>query len=387
MAAQVAIAVVLVTGATLLVRSMMTTLAIDSGFSAASVRTFSIDPHASSGALAHALHQRLVERVAQVPGVRRASLAFLPPFFSGTEAQLQFHTDRQPQDMRALLNSVRTGFFDVIDQPIVAGRDFTEAELDSPEPVKQSPVILTETVARRMFGTTDVVGRTIVCRASAGGKIISIRRPIVGVVRDARQRLLTDDESADVVFQPYRADYGPPFVTVLAAVETPDLDVWPALRQAVAEVDPALVMFDARTATDGIRAEFGTRLLAMRIAAIFAGVAVLVAAAGLAAVLARRLLERRRELSIRAALGATPARIVGLVTREAAIVLALGLTFGTTANLWLTRFLERSLFGVSRFDSLSFWGAAALVTGILVVASVPACRRAFRMDPVTALRE
>jgi predicted permease len=387
MALQVAIAVVLVTGAALLVRSMVATLAIDPGFAAANVRTFAVDPHASSNAAAHVLQQRLVERVAQVPGVRRASLAFLPPFFSGTEAQLRFHTDREPQDIAVMLNSVRPGFFDVIGQPIVAGRDFTEAELDAPEPVTTSPVILTESVARRMFGTVDVVGRTIITKGRVDGRMTDVRRPVVGIVGDARQRLLTDDESTSVAYQPYRTDYGTPFVTVVAAVSPPDLDVWPAMRQAVGEVDPTLVMFDARTASDGIRAEFGTRLLTMRLAAIFAVVAILVAAAGLTAVLARRLVERQRELGIRMALGATPTRVVAIVTREAAIVLTLGLSVGTLANVWLTRFLQSSLTGVSRFDTLSFFGAAALVTGVLVAASIPTCRRAARVDPVEVLRE
>jgi ABC-type antimicrobial peptide transport system permease subunit len=116
-------------------------------------------------------------------------------------------------------------------------------------------------------------------------------------------------------------------------------------------------------------------------------VAILVAAAGLTAVLARRLVERQRELGIRMALGATPARITALVTREAAVVLALGLSLGTLANLWLTRFLQSSLTGVSRFDALSFFGAAALVTGVLAAASIPTCRRAARVDPVEVIRE
>jgi predicted permease len=387
MTLQVAVALVLVTGAALLVRSMAATLAIDPGFAAASVRTFSVDPHASSNAAAHALQQRLVERVAQVPGVRRASLAFLPPFFSGTEAQLRFHTDHDPKDVRVMLNAVRPGFFDVIGQPIVAGRDFTEADVESPESVKVSPVILTENVARRAFGSVDAVGRTIIVKASIDGRTTDVRRPVVGIVRDARQRLLTDDNSADLAFQPYRTDYGTPFVTVVAAVSPADLDVWPAIRDAVAEVDPALVMFDAQTAREGIRAEFGTRLLVMRLAAIFGVVGILVAAAGLAAVLARRLVERQRELGIRVALGATPARVTAIVTREAAIVLALGLLLGTLANVWLTRFLQSSLTGVSRFDALSFWGAAALVIGALAAASIPTCRRAAGVDPVTILRE
>jgi predicted permease len=387
MTLQVAVALVLVTGAALLVRSMASTLAIDPGFAAARVRTFSVDPHASSNAAAHAVHQRLVDRVAQVPGVRRAALAFLPPFFSGTEAQLRFHTDEESQDVAVMLNSVRPGFFDVIGQPLVAGRDFTEADVDSPGPVTTSPVILTESVARRMFGTVDIVGRTIITRGRVDGRMTDVRRPVIGIVGDARQRLLTDDASTSVAYQPYRTDYGTPFVTVLAAVSPPDLDVWPAMRQAVAEVDPALVMFDAQTASDGIRAEFGDRLLTMRLAAVFAVVAILVGAAGLAAVLARRLVERQRELGIRMALGATPARVAAIVTHEAAIVLALGLALGTVANIWLTRFLQSSLVGISRFDALSFCGAAVLVTGVLAAASLPTCRRAASVDPAAILRE
>jgi hypothetical protein len=89
---------------------------------------------------------------------------------------------------------VRPGFFDVIGQPIVAGRDFTEAELDAPEPVTMSPVILTEGVARRMFGTVDIVGRTIITKGRVDGRMTDVRRPVVGIVGDARQRLLTDDE-------------------------------------------------------------------------------------------------------------------------------------------------------------------------------------------------
>jgi predicted lysophospholipase L1 biosynthesis ABC-type transport system permease subunit len=248
-------------------------------------------------------------------------------------------------------------------------------------------VILTEGIARRMFGTVNAVGRTIFVRARAAGTMTDVRRPVVGIVRDARQRLLTDDDSTSVAYQPYRTDYGTPFVTVLAAVSPPDLDVWPAMRQAVTEVDPALVMFDAQSATDGIRAEFGSRLLTMRLSAIFAVVAIVVAAAGLAAVLARRLVERQRELGIRVALGATPARVTAIVTGEALIVLSVGLSLGTAANLWLTRFLQSSLVGVSRFDALSFCGAAGLVIAVLAAASIPTCRRAARVDPVAILRE
>jgi ABC-type antimicrobial peptide transport system permease subunit len=146
-------------------------------------------------------------------------------------------------------------------------------------------------------------------------------------------------------------------------------------------------MFGMMTADEGIRTEFGDDALLAKIALVFAGLALLVAGAGLFSALTRTVAERRRELGIRAALGATPSDIAALITREAASGLAAGGALGIIASVWLTRFLVSWLFGVSRFDVVSFAVAMACVIGATILATLPACRQAMRLGPATTLRE
>jgi putative ABC transport system permease protein len=326
------------------------------------------------------LYRDLVDRIRQIPEVRAASVAFLPPFSSDTETRLQFRAESSPTDLAAGLNSVRAGFFDTLGISFVAGRDFTQTELDSPEPATQGPIILPESIAHRIFGTSDIVGRSVV--TSTG-----IRRPVVGVIRDSRQRQLTSADAADEVFQPYRPNYKTPFVTVIVSIAAPTIEIWPELRRALADIDPSLTMFDERRGDEGIRMEFGQEILAMRVALVFGILAVMLAAAGLYATLFRSLAERRREYGIRVALGATPTQLVGLVTHEAGAVLLVGVGAGALVSVWLTRFLSSWLYGITPLDGSSFAGAALLVTLVMFLASLPACGRVARVNAAATLRE
>ena len=180
------------------------------------------------------------------------------------------------------------------------------------------------------------------------------------MIRDTRQRQLLNDDSGDIAFEPYRADWRTPWITVVLNATAPAETLWPELRRALTDVVPDVPMFGMMTADEGIRTEFGDDALLSMIALLFAVLALLVAAAGLFSVLTRTVAERRRELGIRAALGATPANIAALITREAATSLVAGVALGALASAWLTRFLASWLFGVSRFDAVSF--AMAIVS-------------------------
>lgn len=380
MAVQVGVSVALLLVAGLLVRSIDARLAIDPGFDAAHVRTFSLDPRVPKERAMVTLHRDIVDRVRQVPGVRSASLSFFPPFYVGTEAQLQFHTDLSPENMRVALNAVRPGFFHTIGLTLVDGRDFTESDLTAGEHYSRTPLILSESVARRAFGTTAVAGRTVTSLTGA-------RREVVGVVRQSRQRELTNSNTDDIAFQPYHRTYATPFITVVVAMSRPDGDAWPELRQAMADVDPSLVMFDARRAADGIRSGFGRDALAMRLAVMFGVLAVTLAATGLYAVLTRGFAERRREFGIRTALGATPARVAALVVRELSVVLPAGIVVGLLTGVMLARYLGQSLYSVSNVDPLSLGGAVGVVIAMMAIASIPVCRRAARVNAAEALKE
>lgn len=380
-AAQVAISVVLLIGATMLVRTVDAALSIDVGFDRASVQTFRLDPHRLPGPPSLSFREELIERLRAVPGVAAATVAFLPPFYSGVEARLVAHADGMPdgtEDHTTMLNAVHPGFFETIGVPLVAGRDFARSDLLLP--AGEAPLILGESVARALFGESDAVGRFVV--PVQGG-----RREVIGVVRDSRQRQVASDDTTALAFQPHLADYRTPFITGIVRTATPDVDIWPDVRRVLTAMDRSLVLFDARSVDEGIRTEVGSTIMTMRLALIFGAAAVALAASGLASVLARALAERRRELGIRTALGATPARLVALVGRQSIAVLVIGLAAGTLAAITLTRYIEGRLYGISRLDSASFVVGIALVTVVMTAASIPACRRAARVEPAETLKE
>lgn len=380
MAVQVAASVVLLVGAGLLVRSIVAKLSVDTGFDASRVLTFSVNPLLSADRPQPAFHQALVDRVRQVPGVRAASLAFLPPFHSGVEARLSFHTGDRPEPVMAARNAVRLGFFDAIGLAFVEGRDFAEAELDSPESIAQSPLILTESLARRVFGDSSAVGRTVTTAAG-------IQRTVVGVVRESRHRKLLSDDTGDIVFEPFRGDFRTPWVTVVIGTEAPDAVVWPGVRRAMAEIAPTLAMFNVMSVEEGIRAELGQDLLVAQIAPAFAGLAIVIAVVGFYGIVTRGVIERRRELGIRIALGAMRVDLMKIVTREVSAALMIGLAAGIVLSLWLSRFIESRLYGISRLDVASFAAAVLAIAIAVLLASIPAWRRATRLSPSAALRD
>jgi putative ABC transport system permease protein len=238
-------------------------------------------------------------------------------------------------------------------------------------------VVLTESLARRAFGADSPIGRQI-----AGGN--GARDTVIGVVRDTRQRQLVTG-SADMMFMPFRPQASTPWATIVVGLSAPADVVIPALPAAVAALDPTLPLYDVARVDEAIRAQFADDALLMTMAVLFALLATSVAGVGLAGVLGRMLAERRREFAIRAALGATPRRIVGLLASEALLVLVIGLAAGLAANWWLGRLLTARLFGVPPHDAVSM--AAGVVTVSFVTAGcvLPVVRRAARLIRMTSI--
>lgn len=380
MVVQVALSFVLVVGAVLLGRSMAARLAVRSGFADDRVLTLRLDPLALTGRDTARTYRDLVASLREIPGARAAARSFLPPFYSGVESRLALRPPGETQNLVVGLNYVDPGFFDVLGLSFVAGRDFTSAERAATGPAKRTPLILGERLARRLFGDRAAVGNMVT-------QYDGTTRLVVGVVQDARQRRLLDDNSAEMAFQPFQDNMTSPLVTFVVGLSRPAANAWPDVQRAIARVDPTLPIFDVTTAHDGIRAQFAPELLILRLTSAFGVTALLVAAAGLYGVLARRLAERERELGIRSALGATRANLAALIARETGLVLAAGLIGGTVAAAWLTRFIQSRLYGISRGDVRAFALAAACVAATMIVASMPAGRRAGRVDPVKTLKE
>lgn len=379
--AQVAVSVTLLVGAALLTRSMMGRLAIDPGFDAGRVLSFSVEPGLQGyGPRQEPFYRDLLQRVRELPGVRGAGLAWLRPF-SQAAANVSFGAEGAQDDERvsAARNMVSPGFFDAIGLEVVAGRDFTGAEFQPASSGGNGVVILTESLARSVFGTASVVGRRVAMAHPAG-----VTHTVVGVVRDTRLRRLT--EEGDILFEPFGQAFPTGWASVLIRLAAPAEAVMPAVRSAVAELDPALPVYDVVRLDEAIRTQFADELLVARLTVVFAALATLLAAVGLYAMLARSVVERRREIGIRTALGATPGVLAAGITRDAIGTLVGGVAIGLPVSWWLTQFAESRLFGISRLDPVSIGLAVSTIALVSVVSTWAPARRAARTDPAEVLR-
>jgi len=380
--AQIAVAVAVLVGASLLARSVHARLSIDTGFDPSSVLAFSIEPGLQGyGPRQEALYRDLLARVREIPGVRNAGMAWLQPFSQGAaDTSLRAESAAPDAWLSAETNMVSPGYFDAIGLRFVDGRDFSEAEFQRSDAKGGGVVILTHTLARRLFDDAPAVGRTVVMQYPENRV-----RTVVGVVADTRQRRITTDPP-EMMFEPFGQSFPSGYASVLVGLSGSADAVIPAIRTAVSQLDPTLPIYDVFTLDEAVRKRFADDLLLMRLTILSAVLATVVAAVGLYGVLVRGVSERRREFGVRAALGATPRAMAALVTGEAARLLVAGVLFGVAASWWLSRFVESRLFGVSRFDAVSFAAAVTLAGVILLATSIPAARRAARVDPADMLR-
>jgi ABC-type antimicrobial peptide transport system permease subunit len=187
-------------------------------------------------------------------------------------------------------------------------------------------------------------------------------------------------------FEPFGQSFPAGSASVVLGLSAPVDAVLPAVRQAVRTLDADLPIYDVSLLDDSIRKQFADDLLVMRFTAVLAGLATLLAAVGLYGVLARLVTGRRREFAVRTALGATPATLSGLVAREASVVVVTGLACGVPLSWWLARLIESRLFGVTRLDPWSAAAAVGVMVLVALVSTLPAARRAARLDPADVLR-
>jgi hypothetical protein len=326
-------------------------------------------------------YRDLLDRVRQVPGVRAAAVAWLRPSFQGVGSDTDFHAEGAPStsELASDLNFVSPDFFSAVGLPLIDGREFSAAEFRS-RAGEGDVVIMTESLAQRTFGGAPAVGRRIVMSGDKGPAMT-----VVGVVRDTKQRRLTAT-SSDMLFEPFHEDSKFGWGSVIVGIAAPQEAVLPRLRQTMAALDPTLPMYDVMRVDEAIRGEFADDYLVMRLTMAFAMLATLVAAVGLYGVLARGVSERRREFGIRVALGASPSAVAGLVTREALYVLIGGVGLGVGASLWLARYLDSRLFGITHLDAVSFAAAIGIIVIVMLASAAPAGRRAARVNAAEVIK-
>lgn len=390
--AEVALAMTLLVGAGLLMRSFQHLSALNPGFDPQHMLTLIAAlprggaPIAQSSSQADALTvvsgRQLLQRLRALPSVTSASVASDVPLGADSSAifyspEGQAITDAQTRP-RAYIHRVSPEFFATLGAPLPAGRTFTETEMDG----RASVVIVTDNLVKRFWPGQDPIGKRI---KSGGSDSKAPWWNIIGVVHEMKYRGLPANPTADPdIFLPFSDRQRNVAILIRSLLDPSKLTG--AVRAAVREVDPSIPVYEIATMDDRVRRGIERSRFASWMMAVFAALALTLSAIGLYGLLAYTVRRRTRELGIRMAIGASPGEVAGMVVRRGMILVALGIGIGIACALGLTRVLETLLFGISPADPTTFLGVPIVLAGVALIACYLPARRASRIDPVTALR-
>ena len=378
--AQVAIALVLLVGSGLLLRSLGRLFAISPGFDAAGLLTMQVQgigPRFASPMLATARYGEMLEAVLAVPGVRAAAMTSQLPL-SGDRDGYGVHFEAVPDEgFSTFRYGVTPGFLETLRVPLREGR-FLDRRDTAGAPLA---AVVSESLARLRFPDRSALGERLRIGPTDGPPYT-----IVGVVGDLKQMSLTSQETDAV----YTTSAQWPFVdrpmSLVVRVDGESKDVAAAVRRAVWSVDPNQPIARVASLEELLAATAAERRFALIVFETFACIALALAAAGMYGVLSTLVAERSREIGVRAALGATHAAIVSLVIRQGITVALAGVAIGLAAAAATSGLLTALLFGVSPLDPLTYGVVAASVIAVAVLASGVPAWRAARLDPVAVLR-
>ncbi|HEX6964642.1 MAG TPA: ADOP family duplicated permease, partial [Gemmatimonadaceae bacterium] len=386
---EIALALVLAAGAGLLLRSFAKAMDEDPGFAPAHLLTFQVTlpahgyPTAPQVARAE---QQLVEQLAAIPGVTRATAGYTLPMAG------QWHTAITPEGVPLLKTPlvvndlVMPGYFETMGIHLVSGRTF-----DAHDAVGAPHVaIVDEEFAKRYYPGENAIGRRIKW-GSAGST--DPWMTIIGVVRPVKALSMDEPSTPETYFPVLQfandstlANIATRSMRYVVRTSGDPLAVAGAVRRVVRTMDPALPVTHLATAETLIAQSMASRRFDMLLLASFAALALVLAAAGIYGLVAYSVTQRQREIGVRMAIGATSAGIVRLVLREGVWTAAVGAAVGLVGAAMLTRVMRSLLFGVGALDMVTFIGATGVLIVVALVASWLPARRAARVDPMVTIR-
>jgi predicted permease len=376
-ASQIALSLLLVTSAGLVLRSLVNIMGIDAGYEDSSVITARLDLRSGGYPVEQlpSLYERLQREVAAVPGVRSVSLSAYG-VLTGFQRISGFTVPGRtlaPGTNSAQENFVSPEFFSTVGMRLLRGREFTALDRDGAPRV----AIVSESMARRFFGSTDVVGARF-------GFGTPPEFEIVGVVADARVNNVR--QVPRLVFYPLAQGSREYIYSLEARVTSTPAGIANAIRSAIGRVDAGIPVGAVRSLRDTLDSQLWRERLVVRLAGAFGLIALLIAAIGLYGVVAYSASRRTNEMGVRLALGASPTGVRRLVLGDSLVTVLLGIGLGVALSIPALRLTRALLFGVSPHDPASLAVAAILllITGLLA-AAVPAWR-ASRIDPIAAIR-
>jgi predicted permease len=377
---QVALSVVLISGAGLFVRTLHKLWTVDMGYHRENVLLFSVDAKLAGYPTdrAGAVYRQILDKLQTLPGVQSASASVVRP--QDDEFRLEDRVDQvdgrtlpEPDAIHVAWNSTSPGYFSTVMTPLVAGRDFAPRDRVSAPPV----VIVNQSLARRAFPNANPLGHQL-------GEAT-----VIGMVKDARYGGAREGP-APVLYYPLfqhgpEQEFGWGFVSfeLRYGARSNLLD---EARRAVASVDPNLPVFRARTLVEQAEQALLTERLLATLSSFFGALAVVLACVGLYGLMACAVARRSGEIGIRLALGARPGHIVRMVLGETLSLTLAGIAAGIPLALWSARFAKSVLFGIGPTDPFAIAGAVVILIGVAAVAAYVPARRALSIDPGVAVR-
>jgi predicted permease len=386
-AGQIGLTLALVTAALLMVRTIANLRSVDTGLDIDNVATLFLSPPGDLGPEeAFGLQRRLLEATEAVPGVERAALDRFGPHGATYRAGVALPGRMPPRAdtynlqevySRPIAWEVTPGWFELFGVQLIHGRTFVDDDWRVPS---TDAVVLTASLARRVFGRTDVVGQVVDVRLRGEPEA----RTIVGVVGDYTS-LNRPSEPTDAIFLPYGAIQTSQ-MSVMAKISPSAPEALEQVRRVAESLFPDLPVPEPAFLSERVENLHSEEGLLERLLGILSSFGVLLSTVGLFGVVFFIVNHRQREFGIRRALGADTTGIIALIVRAALLIVAGGTLIGLAMAFGLSRVLESRLFGVGSLDPFAYLGAAGVVLLAAVLACLAPTRVALRSDPVTVLR-
>ena len=392
--AEIALAVMLVTGAGLLLKTVYNLVNVDAGFDRARLVTFqmalpAVNYPAAAGRAQ--LYPRLLERLRAGPGVQAATaMSGLPPMrqVNANDTDIDNYTAPKegPFENVDYYQNVMTDYFETMGIPIVDGRSFA-----SPDAASSGMVaVVNETLVRTFWKDLNPIGQRL--RPCCGDQIPWFT--VVGVAKDVKQGGLDRKTGTEFYFLVDQTSKAPPQIAlapgtmnIVLRTTLPPSTLTSTIESAVREADASVPVVRLREMDDVFAESIRRPRLLAQLLGMFAGLALLLAAIGTYGVLSYMVTERRREIGVRIALGANQGRVLGDVLKQGLGLAAAGLAAGVAGALALTRLMTALLFGVEPTDPATLAAVTATIAGIAALACVVPAWRASRVDPIVVLRE
>jgi len=382
---QVALSLMLLICCGLFIRSLRNAGAIDPGFDADNLLMASMDlelqGYQESGR--RNFSGQLLNRVRALPVVESASLTDRLPLGatrSRATITIEGYTTRQGESAEVLMSSVAPGYFETLRIPLQRGRSFNERDQAGAPGV----AIVNETFARRFWPGQEPIGKRIQLGYSPTGVNESPYLEVVGVAKDGKYVSLGEEPQPFFYLNLWQRDQSSP--TLIVRTRGATIDYLPMVRNEALALDKNLSLYDVKTMKQHLGLSLLPAQLAGGVLGVFGLMALVLAASGIYGVISYSVAQRTREIGIRMAMGASAGAVLRLVVKYGLALTLIGMAFGLTASLALTRLMKTMLIGVSATDPLTFTVIVLLFMAVAMLACYIPARRAAKVDPMIALR-